>query len=72
MEVAKHAGRITLIGNDGTRREFSVDPKTPCPWGTQLVDDILHRTETAMPQAHTFLASELAIRAQLAALPSRV
>jgi predicted dehydrogenase len=70
IEVAKHSGRITVIGHDGTRREFTVDPKTPCPWGRQLVDDILQRTETAMPQAHTFLASELAVRAQMAALKS--
>ena len=34
------------------------------PFGRQLVDDVLNRTETAMPQAHTYLASELAIRAQ--------
>jgi predicted dehydrogenase len=34
------------------------------PYGQQLVDDVLHRTETAMPQAHCFLAMELAIRAQ--------
>lgn len=65
LEIAKHSGHITLLIKDGTRREFTVDPKTPCPWGTQLVDDVLHRTETAMPQAHTFLASELAVRAQL-------
>jgi hypothetical protein len=34
------------------------------PYGTQLVDDVLHRTETAMPQAHCFMAMELALRAQ--------
>ena len=34
------------------------------PYGQQLVDDVLNRTETAMPQAHCFLAMELAIRAQ--------
>ena len=34
------------------------------PYGSQLVDDVLNRTETAMSQAHCFLASELAIRAQ--------
>ena len=34
------------------------------PYGTQLVDDVLNRTETAMPQAHCFLAMELAIRAE--------
>jgi predicted dehydrogenase len=37
------------------------------PYGQQLVDDVLNRTETAMPQAHCFLAMELAIRAQAGA-----
>ena len=34
------------------------------PYGTELVDDVLDRTETAMPQAHCFLAMELAILAE--------
>jgi len=34
------------------------------PYGKQLIADILNRTETAMPQAHCFLASELALRAE--------
>jgi predicted dehydrogenase len=34
------------------------------PYGRQVVDDVLNRTETAMPQAHAFLATELALRAQ--------
>src|SRR5262249_30082709 len=68
IEVAKHTGHITLINREGVRREFTVASKTPCPWGTQLVDDVLQRTETAMAQSHTFLASELAVRAQMAAL----
>ena len=34
------------------------------PYGRQLVDDVLDRTETAMPQAHCFLATELALLAQ--------
>ena len=38
--------------------------KEPLPYGTQLVDDVLNRTETAMPQEHCFLATELALRAQ--------
>jgi predicted dehydrogenase len=37
------------------------------PFGPRLLDDIRNRTETAMPQAHAFLASELAVRAQLQA-----
>jgi hypothetical protein len=34
------------------------------PFGAQFVDDILNRTETSMTQAHSFLASELALKAQ--------
>jgi predicted dehydrogenase len=35
------------------------------PYGEQLVDDVLNRTETALSQEHCFLATELALRAQL-------
>ena len=34
------------------------------PYGRQLIFDVFNRTETAMPQAHAFLASELALRAE--------
>ena len=34
------------------------------PFGPLLVDDVLNRTETAMSQAHCFLATELALKAQ--------
>ena len=34
------------------------------PYGRQLLKDITNRTETAMPQAHVFLASELALLAE--------
>ncbi len=38
------------------------------PYGRQLIADILHRTETAMPQQHCFLASELALQAEAQAI----
>lgn len=38
--------------------------KEPLPFGEQLVDDIVNRTETAMTQEHCFLATELALKAQ--------
>jgi len=34
------------------------------PYGTELVSDVLNRTETAMTQAHCFLATELILKAQ--------
>ncbi len=36
----------------------------PLPYGGQLVNDILNRTDTAMSQAHCFLATELSLLAQ--------
>ncbi len=38
--------------------------KEPLPFGEQLVNDVINRTETAMPQEHCFLATELALLAQ--------
>jgi predicted dehydrogenase len=37
------------------------------PYGRQLLDDVRNRTVTAMPQAHAFLAAELALKAELQA-----
>lgn len=34
------------------------------PFGRLFVDDIVNRTETSMPQAHIFLATELSLKAQ--------
>ena len=34
------------------------------PFGPLFVDDVINRTETAMSQAHCFLATELALKAQ--------
>ncbi|MBA3672013.1 MAG: Gfo/Idh/MocA family oxidoreductase [Gemmatimonadaceae bacterium] len=54
---------LFLVDGKGVNR---IDTKgTDLPYGRQLVDDIVNRTETAMTQAHCFLASELAIRAQV-------
>ncbi len=69
--VDKHPGRIVLTRRDGKRQDIQADLKARCPFGRQLVDDVLNRTETAMPQAHAFLASELAVRAQLAAIRTK-
>ena len=37
---------------------------TPITYGENLRDDVMNRTETAMPQAHCFYAMELALKAQ--------
>lgn len=66
MEVFKGVGLLTIADRKGRHQE-KMPGNFVCPYGRQLVDDILHRTETAMSQAHAFLASELAVRTQLRA-----
>jgi predicted dehydrogenase len=70
MELRKYTD---IGGRPGGNHLFLVDQKgthyidckeVPLPYGEQLVDDILNRTETAMPQEHCFLATELALKAQ--------
>ncbi|RIK52833.1 MAG: oxidoreductase, partial [Chloroflexi bacterium] len=70
IEVRKN---IDIAGRPGSDHLFLVDQQstryidcsqTSLPYGAQLVYDIQHRTETAMTQAHCFLASELALKAQ--------
>jgi predicted dehydrogenase len=39
-----------------------------CPFGRDLLTDIRQRSSTAMPQEHVFLTSEIAIRAENAAI----
>ena len=49
---------------DGKETRYVDCADTPLLYGPQLVDDVLNRTETAMPQAHCFRAMELALVAQ--------
>ena len=62
-----------ITGRPGENHLFLVDHKEPryfdcnavdLPYGRHLLNDILHRTETAMSQHHCFLASELSLQAQ--------
>ena len=73
IELRKY---IDLAGRPGGEHLFLVDQKgiqyidckdVPLPYAPQLIDDILNRTETAMTQEHSFLAMELAIRAEMVA-----
>jgi predicted dehydrogenase len=64
IDIAGRAGgdHLFLVDQKDTRH---IDCSTqPLPYGEQLVSDILNRTETAMPQQHCFLATELALQAQ--------
>jgi predicted dehydrogenase len=56
------ANHFLLVDHKATQRIDVEDVKLP--FIPQLLNDIEHRTETAMPQAHCFLASELALKAQ--------
>ena len=64
---------VDIGGRPGANHLFMTDAKgvtridctdVDLPYGRQLVDDVLNRTETAMSQAHCFMATELAITAQ--------
>jgi len=64
---------IDIAGRPGGNHLFLTDQKATryidcstqaLSYGEQLVSDILNRTETAMPQQHCFLATELALQAQ--------
>jgi predicted dehydrogenase len=70
IEIRKN---VDIGGREGGSHLFLVDQKQTryidcsdvvLPYGTQLIDDVLHRTETSMPQAHVLLAMELAITAE--------
>jgi predicted dehydrogenase len=70
LEVRK---QVDLAGRPEGDHLFLVDGKgvhyedcraVPLPFAPRLLADVCERTETAMPQAHCFLASELALRAE--------
>ena len=53
---------LFITDNKQTRYIDCTDVKLP--YGEQLVNDVLNRTETAMSQEHCFLTTELALKAQ--------
>ena len=70
IEVRKN---IDIAGKPGESHLFLVDQKETryidcrdvvLPYGAQLVSDVVNRTDTAMPQPHCFLATELMLKAQ--------
>jgi predicted dehydrogenase len=70
IELRKY---IDITGKPGADHLFLVDQKETryidcqdvlLPYGSALLYDIIHRTETAMTQAHAFLAMELALKAE--------
>ncbi len=64
VDIAGQPGKdhLILVDNKGTQR---VDcSSVELPYARLLVEDVLNRTETAMPQARCFNAMEIALRAQ--------
>jgi predicted dehydrogenase len=70
IEVRKN---VDIAGRPGESHLFIADQKSTryidcasvdLPYGRLLVDDVLNRTETAMPQAHCYLSTELVLKAQ--------
>jgi predicted dehydrogenase len=59
------AEHLFLVDHAGVRYVDCADK--PLPFGRQVLDDIRNRTETAVPQARSFLTTRLAIQAQLQA-----
>jgi predicted dehydrogenase len=64
VDIAGRPGGSHLFLVDGKDTRYIDTSAQVLPYGQQLVDDVLNRTETAMPQEHCFLATELALRAQ--------
>jgi predicted dehydrogenase len=67
VDIAGHPGADHLFIVDGKSTRYIDCKNEPLPFGERLVDDVLNRTETAMPQQHCFLAMELALKAEKAA-----
>ena len=74
IELRKY---IDIAGRPGGDHLFLVDQKgtthidctaQTLPYGRRLIADVLDRTETAMTQAHCFLATELALKAEAMAV----
>jgi predicted dehydrogenase len=74
IEIRKY---VDIGGRAGGDHLFLVDQKgthyVDCkdealPYGPRLMADVLNRTETAMSQAHCFLATELALRSEAMAV----
>jgi predicted dehydrogenase len=73
IEIRKN---VDIAGRPGGSHLFLVDNKSTryidcadvtLPYGEQLVSDVVNRTETAMSQAHCFLATEVMLQAQATA-----
>lgn len=69
VDIARDAegDQVYLVDHKGEHR-FAVHGKVGFPYFGELILDCLNRTENAMSQRHTFLAIELALKAQAGAV----
>ena len=68
IDIAGRPGTDHLFLVNQAKTEYIDCSNLELPYGRQLLADIRNRTETAMSQAHCFLASELALTAQAKAV----
>ncbi len=64
MDIAGRPGGSHLFLVDNKETRYVDCSAVQLPYGPRLVADVLNRTETAMPQAHCFLAMELVLTAE--------
>lgn len=64
VDIAGRPGGSHLFLSDKKETRYIPTDTVVLPYGQQVVDDIVNRTETAMSQAHCFLATELVLKAQ--------
>jgi predicted dehydrogenase len=64
VDIAGRPGGSHLFLVDGKETRYVDCAAVQLPYGPRLVADVLNRTETAMPQAHCFLAMELVLTAE--------
>ncbi len=64
VDVAGRPGKDHLFLTDGSGMRYVDCAGVDLPYGRALVQDVLNRTETAMPQERCFNAMELALKAQ--------
>ncbi|HWR17859.1 MAG TPA: Gfo/Idh/MocA family oxidoreductase [Terriglobales bacterium] len=63
-DITKAPGGSHLYLVDQKETRYIDTSNQVLPYGPQVVDDVVNRTETAMTQAHCFLAMELMLKAQ--------
>lgn len=68
IDIAGRKGDNHLFLVDKTGTHYVDCADVALPFAEQFIADVQNRTETAMPQAHCFLACELALRAELQAV----